>query len=75
VETQSESEMPVRLQSLAENEKLHILSVLKYCGEQVAGKNGAASILGIPASTLISRMKRLGITKAHIDRNKIVVNS
>jgi formate hydrogenlyase transcriptional activator len=74
-ETQSENEWPVRLQSLADNEKYHILSVLKYCGEQVSGKNGAAAILGIPPSTLISRMKRLGIAKAHVDRNKIVINS
>jgi formate hydrogenlyase transcriptional activator len=73
--TQSENELPVRLQSLADNEKHHILSVLKYCGEQVSGKNGAAAILGIPPSTLISRMKRLGITKAHVDRSKIVIYS
>lgn len=73
-ETQAESEIPVKLQSLADNEKHHILSILKYCGEQVAGKNGAAAILGIPASTLISRMKRLGIEKAHIEK-KIVINS
>ena len=74
-ETRAENEWPVSLQSLAENEKHHILSVLKYCGEQVSGKNGAAAILGIPPSTLISRMKRLGIAKAHVDRNKIVINS
>ena len=74
-ETRSEIELPVSLQSLADNEKHHILSVLKYCGEQVSGKNGAAAILGIPPSTLISRMKRLGIAKAHVDRSKIVINS
>lgn len=73
--TSSEHGMPVRLQTLDDNEKQHILSVLKYCGEQVSGKNGAATILGIPASTLISRMKRLGIKKEHVDRKKIVVNS
>jgi formate hydrogenlyase transcriptional activator len=74
-ETRSENELPVSLQSLADNEKHHILSVLKYCGEQVSGKNGAAAILGIPPSTLISRMKRLGIAKAHVDRSKIVIYS
>jgi formate hydrogenlyase transcriptional activator len=68
----SDNEMPVRLRSLADNEKQHILSVLKYCGEQVSGKSGAAAILGIPPSTLISRMKRLGITKEHVERRKIV---
>jgi len=60
-------EMSVRLQSLADSERQHILSVLKYCGERISGKDGAAVILGIPPSTLISRMKRLGIKKAHVD--------
>jgi formate hydrogenlyase transcriptional activator len=68
--TGSENEIPVRLQSLADNEKQHILSVLKYCGEQISGKNGAAAILRIPPSTLISRMKRLGIKKEHVDAKK-----
>lgn len=63
--THSKSETPLRLQSLADNEKQHILSVLKYCGERISGKDGAAVILGIPSSTLISRMKRLGIKKEH----------
>jgi len=63
----SMGDMSVRLQSLADSEKQHILSVLKYCGERISGKDGAAVILGIPPSTLISRMKRLGIKKAHVD--------
>ena len=71
----AENHASVRLQSLADNEKRHILAVLKYCGEQVSGKNGAAAVLGIPPSTLISRMKRLGIAKAHFDRKNIVLNS
>jgi formate hydrogenlyase transcriptional activator len=61
-------EAPTKLQSLADNEKEHILNVLKFCGERVSGKDGAALILGIPPSTLVSRMKRLGITKAHVNR-------
>jgi transcriptional regulator with GAF, ATPase, and Fis domain len=69
--THRENEIPVRLQSLADNEKQHILSILKYCGEQISGKNGAASILRIPPSTLISRMKRLGIKKEHIDAGQL----
>ena len=68
-ETRAAYEFPARPQSLADNEKHHILAVLKYCGEQVSGKNGAAAILGIPPSTLISRMKRLGIVKTHIEKN------
>jgi formate hydrogenlyase transcriptional activator len=48
-------------QSLAEMEKDHILSVLKQTGGAIAGPAGAAKILGVPPSTLRSRMARLGI--------------
>ena len=66
----SKSEMPARLQSAADNERQHILAVLKYCGDRISGRDGAAHILGIPPSTLVSRMKRLGIKKAHVDSNE-----
>ena len=71
--TEAEPETPIRLQSLADNEKQHILSVLKYCGERISGKDGAAAILRIPPSTLISRMKRLGIKKEHVSTKQIVM--
>ncbi len=64
--TRAEPETQIKLQSLADNEKQHIMSVLKYCGERISGKDGAAAILRIPPSTLISRMKRLGIKKEHV---------
>lgn len=41
----------------------HILSVLKKCNGKVNGSGGAAEILGLPASTLTSKMKKLGIKK------------
>jgi transcriptional regulator with GAF, ATPase, and Fis domain len=50
-------------ESLAEAEKSHILSVLKACRWQIGGDNGAARILGIPDSTLRSRMKKLSISR------------
>ena len=62
------SDIPIKLQSLADNEKQYIMTVLKFCGERVSGKDGAALILGIPPSTLVSRMKRLGITKEHVEK-------
>lgn len=49
--------------TLEENEIEHILSVLKSCNGKVSGSGGAAEILGIPSSTLTSRMKKLGIKK------------
>ena len=51
-----------RLVSLEENERRHIEEVLRHTNGVVGGKGGAAEILQLPASTLRSRMKRLGMT-------------
>jgi PAS domain S-box-containing protein len=48
--------------SLADNEREHILAVLKQTGGVVGGEKGAAKLLGVPPSTLRSTMARLGIT-------------
>jgi len=45
-------------------EKQHILSVLERTGWRIEGAKGAASILGLNASTLRSRMQRLGIKRS-----------
>jgi formate hydrogenlyase transcriptional activator len=42
-------------------EREDILRILKATNGRVAGTNGAAERLGIPRTTLISRMKKLGI--------------
>ncbi len=47
--------------TLAEMERVHILRVLEQTGGAVAGPKGAAKILGIPPSTLRSRMAKLGL--------------
>jgi len=49
---------------LAENEARYIRHVLEHTGWTIAGKGGAAEILDLPASTLRSRMKKLGIERA-----------
>jgi len=53
------------LVTLEENERKYILYVLQNCNGKIAGHNGAASILGIPSSTLNSKMKKLNIIKHH----------
>ncbi|WP_286752983.1 MULTISPECIES: sigma-54 interaction domain-containing protein [Sphingobacterium] len=59
-----ESKVPdFRLQTLANFEKEYILWVLHNCKARISGPNGAATILGIPATTLQSKMKKLGIGK------------
>jgi len=44
-------------------ERAHIISVLEQTQWKISGNRGAASVLGIPSSTLRSKMKRLGINR------------
>lgn len=54
-----------RLLTIEENERGHILKALKMTGGKVSGYGGAAEMLGVPYSTLTSKMRKLGIRKAH----------
>jgi formate hydrogenlyase transcriptional activator len=56
----------VTTQTLAEAERCHILSVLDQTNGVVSGRNGAASRLGLPRTTLMSRMHKLGIAQKRI---------
>lgn len=49
--------------TLAEVDRRHILKVLQKTGWRVAGKEGAAEILGLKRSTLQAKMKKLGIER------------
>jgi transcriptional regulator with GAF, ATPase, and Fis domain len=51
------------VKTIEENERDHIISVLRHCKGRVAGSKGAATFLGIPPSTLASKLKRLGIQR------------
>ena len=48
---------------LSDVERQHILDVLERCGWKVAGTGNAAEQLGLNRSTLLSRMKKLGIRR------------
>jgi len=50
--------------TISENERDHILNMLRYCNGKVSGSKGAAQFLGIPPSTLSSKLKKMGIQKA-----------
>ncbi len=52
-----------RFTSLAANEAAYIHQVLEHTHWMIAGKGGAAEILDLPASTLRSRMKKLGVER------------
>ena len=49
--------------NLVDVERSHIINVLEQSNWRVGGPDGAANALGIPASTLRSKMKRLDISK------------
>jgi transcriptional regulator with GAF, ATPase, and Fis domain len=48
---------------LEDIEREHIIRVLQQCGWRVRGDGGAAERLGLKRSTLVSRMKKLGIER------------
>jgi DNA-binding NtrC family response regulator len=50
-------------ESLAEHERRYIEQVLAHTGQVIKGPRGAAEFLGIPRSTLYSRMRKLGIAR------------
>jgi formate hydrogenlyase transcriptional activator len=53
-------------QTLADAERSHILSVLDQTNGVVSGRNGAALRLGLPRTTLMYRMQKLGIVQRKI---------
>jgi formate hydrogenlyase transcriptional activator len=48
--------------TLEEAERSHILQTLQHTDGVIGGRNGAAARLGMARTTLISKMKRLGIS-------------
>jgi formate hydrogenlyase transcriptional activator len=50
-------------QTIDDHERVLILQTLKNCSGKISGIKGAAALLGVPSSTLNSKMKRLGIKK------------
>jgi len=55
----------IAIKTINENEKEHILKTLKYTKGRIGGAGGAAELLGLPTSTLNSRIKKLGIRREH----------
>ncbi|MBC7846315.1 MAG: sigma 54-interacting transcriptional regulator [Flavobacterium sp.] len=51
--------------TIQENEREHIINVLEKCNGRIRGTGGASEILGLPPTTLASRMQKLGIKRSH----------
>jgi len=63
--------------TLADAERAHIHRVLDETNWTIGGNNGAAAKLGMPRTTLISRMERLGFPKTprrFAGRGKVISN-
>ncbi|MCR8556534.1 sigma-54 dependent transcriptional regulator [Mucilaginibacter sp. BJC16-A38] len=54
-----------KIKTIDENERDHIFAVLQICKGRISGPEGAAKLLGVPATTLNSKIKRLGLSKKH----------
>ena len=55
------SDTPSAIRSLAEAERDHIVETLRQVGWVVGGRDGAAARLGVARTTLLYRMRKLGI--------------
>src|SRR4029077_613425 len=53
---------PAPIRTLVDAERAHITSTLRETNWVVGGPRGAATQLGVPRTTLIARMQRLGIS-------------
>lgn len=62
---EAETDEASRVKTIAEMEREHILAVLRKCKGRISGSGGAAELLRLPASTLKSKMKKLGIEKIY----------
>ena len=63
--SRSEKREPRTATELRELERENILRALEQSGWKISGESGAARMLGLPPSTLASRMKSLGIRRPH----------
>lgn len=57
-----ESAQPKNIKSLADAERAHITAILGETDWIVGGPRGAAAQLGVPRTTLLAKMQRLGIS-------------
>lgn len=61
-----ESAEGIRIRTMEEMEREHILNILKICKGKIFGPGGAAELLNIPSTTLNSKIKKLGIKYEYV---------
>lgn len=57
-----EPAQPVSIKTLADAERSHITAILRETEWVVGGPRGAAAQLGVPRTTLVAKMRRLGLS-------------
>ena len=64
ITVQMRQEIPfVVMRTLADAERAHIITTLRETNWVVGGRNGAAARLGVNRTTLLARMRKLGISR------------
>jgi len=63
------TETEEKLATLEDSERLHIINALQKTGGVVGGPEGAAKLLDVNRSTLLSRMRKLGINKTLLNKS------
>jgi transcriptional regulator with GAF, ATPase, and Fis domain len=66
---------PMASRTLADADRDHILEVLEQTGGQIGGQDGAANRLGLPRTTLVYKMRKLGIETRRSPRVRPVQQS
>src|SRR5262249_25254553 len=59
---------PVIVKTMADAERAHIIATLRETNWMIGGPRGAAAQLGLPRTTLMARMRRLGISNVSSGR-------
>jgi formate hydrogenlyase transcriptional activator len=65
---------PGAVQTLVDAQREHILHVLRQVNWVVGGRNGAAARLGVPRTTLLFRMQKLGIVPGNMATAQAAAN-
>jgi formate hydrogenlyase transcriptional activator len=67
------SQLPASRRTLMDAERAHIVAALDDTQWRVGGRIGAATRLGLPRTTLIAKMQKLGISRASGEPAKLQV--
>jgi formate hydrogenlyase transcriptional activator len=62
--------MNAKARTLVDAERSHITATLRQTNWVVGGRRGAAAILGLPRTTLVARMRKLGIAREEVQSSE-----